>query len=177
MTRNDFLNALYRELLYLSAKERQEIMQDYEEHFDAGLEQGKTQEEICRSLGDPKEIAQTYLQQSNEEPGTQPLLAANAPAAVGVAPARSSLTNEKTLYTVLFILDIVFLALPGLPAGAGVACVGIIVLIASIAAGIFASSALLAAFFISAAVMLICAGLLTVLLIVISLRACYRRMR
>lgn len=57
MTRNDFLNALYRALLYLPAKERQEIMQDYEEHFAAGLEQGKTEEEICRALGDPGEIA------------------------------------------------------------------------------------------------------------------------
>ena len=35
MTKNDFLNTLYQSLLYLPAKERQEILQDYEEHFAA----------------------------------------------------------------------------------------------------------------------------------------------
>ena len=60
MTKNDFLNTLYQSLLYLPAKERQEILQDYEEHFAAGIEEGKAEEEICRALGDPKEIAQTY---------------------------------------------------------------------------------------------------------------------
>ena len=61
MTKNDFLNTLYQSLLYLPAKERQEILQDYEEHFAAGIEEGKAEEEICRALGDPKEIAQTCL--------------------------------------------------------------------------------------------------------------------
>ena len=56
MTKNDFLNTLYQSLLYLPAKERQEILQDYEEHFAAGIEDGKAEEEICRALGDPKEI-------------------------------------------------------------------------------------------------------------------------
>ena len=31
MTKNDFLNTLYQSLLYLPAKERQEILQDYEQ--------------------------------------------------------------------------------------------------------------------------------------------------
>ena len=69
MTKNDFLNTLYQSLLYLPAKERQEILQDYEEHFAAGIEEGKAEEEICRALGDPKEIAQTYLQQNKARPG------------------------------------------------------------------------------------------------------------
>jgi hypothetical protein len=50
-------------------------------------------------------------------------------------------------------------------------------LVASIAAGIFASSALLALFFISLAVALVSAGVLVILLIVWSLRACYRQLR
>lgn len=175
MTKNDFLNTLYRELLYLAAKERQEIMQDYEEHFEAGLEQGKTEEEICRSLGDPKEIAQTYLQQSQAGPAPQTPPA--APAGPAAAPARPSPANDRVLYTVLFILDIVFFAFPGLPTGLALAFAGVMVLIVSIAAGIFASSALLAVFLISLAIALASAGVLMILLIAWSLRACYRRMR
>ena len=33
MTKNDFLNTLYQSLLYLPAKERQEILQDYDPAF------------------------------------------------------------------------------------------------------------------------------------------------
>jgi len=58
-----------------------------------------------------------------------------------------------------------------------VAAAGAVVLVASIAAGIFASSALLALFFISLAVALVSAGVLVILLIVWSLRACYRQLR
>lgn len=168
------MNALYQALLYLSAKERQEIMQDYEEHFDAGQEQGKAEEEICRALGDPKEIAQTYLQQSKAGPGFQPLPGAAPPAP---AFATASPSNERVLYTVLFILDLIFLALPGIPSGFALVIAGVVVLIASIAAGIFASSGLLAVFFIALAVALASAGALLMLLVAWSLRACYRRMR
>lgn len=177
MTRNDFLNALYQALLYLSAKERQEIMQDYEEHFDAGQEQGKAEEEICHALGDPEEIAQTYLQQSKAGPGLQPLPAAAPPPPPAPACAAASPSNERVLYTVLFILDLIFFALPGIPSGFALVIAGVVVLIASIAAGIFASSGLLAVFFIALAVALASAGALVILLVAWSLRACYRRMR
>lgn len=185
MTRNDFLNALYRSLLYLPAKERQEIMQDYEEHFAAGLEQGKTEEEICRALGDPGEIAQTYLQQSKagEDGAYQASSAApRSPAGEATAPIRPcpsavSDNGNRVLYTVLFILDMIFFALLGIPGGFALAAAGAAILITSVAAGIFVSSALLALFFISLSIALISAGVLTILLITWSLRACYQRMR
>lgn len=77
----------------------------------------------------------------------------------------------------MLILDIVLIALPGLPAGFALAAAGAVVLVTSIVAGIFTSSALLALFFISLAVALVSAGVLVILLIVWSLRTCYRRLR
>ena len=124
MTKNDFLNTLYQSLLYLPAKERQEILQDYEEHFAAGIEEGKAEEEICRALGDPKEIAQTYLQQNKARPGAYKQDSPSNPAPVrnaGTAAAQPYPippdNGNRALFTVLLVLDIVLIALPGIPAG------------------------------------------------------------
>lgn len=60
MNRNDFLNTLDRSLGNISAEEKNDILYDYREHFNIGLSQGKTEEEICGTLGDPKTIAKQY---------------------------------------------------------------------------------------------------------------------
>lgn len=61
MNRVDFLNSLNSQLSRLSQAERTDILYDYEEHFAIGLEQGKTEEEIARSLGDPRLIARQFI--------------------------------------------------------------------------------------------------------------------
>ena len=38
----------------------QEILNDFEEHFKAGLEEGKTEQKIIESLGNPIDIAKEY---------------------------------------------------------------------------------------------------------------------
>jgi uncharacterized membrane protein len=60
MNRNDFLNTLDRSLGNISAMDRSDILYDYQEHFTIGLSEGKTEEEICGELGDPKSIAKQY---------------------------------------------------------------------------------------------------------------------
>lgn len=45
----------------ISEAERADILYDYEEHFMVGKENGKTEEEICLELGNPKEIANNYI--------------------------------------------------------------------------------------------------------------------
>lgn len=40
--------------------ESQEIINDFEEHFKVGLEEGKTEEQIIESLGNPIDIAKEY---------------------------------------------------------------------------------------------------------------------
>lgn len=61
MDRSMFISRLRDSLSSLTYKEIEEIVADYEEHFRAGLEKGKTEAEIAVSLGSPEEIARQYL--------------------------------------------------------------------------------------------------------------------
>lgn len=61
MNKEQFLKQLNDSLTRLSLEERQDILQDYEEYFAIGMEQGKTDQEISASLGNPKQIAKELL--------------------------------------------------------------------------------------------------------------------
>lgn len=60
MSRNQFLSKLRDSLRGLDEDSLREIMYDYEEHFSIGMENGKTEDEISSSLGDPEAIAGQY---------------------------------------------------------------------------------------------------------------------
>lgn len=60
MNRNEFMSRLQNTLGNISPAAKEEIMYDYREHFEIGIEQGKTEEEICSGLGDPRLIARQY---------------------------------------------------------------------------------------------------------------------
>ncbi|QNO13897.1 DUF1700 domain-containing protein [Alkalicella caledoniensis] len=60
MNKNQFLSRLRDNLRGVDGDSLKEIMYDYEEHFTIGLENGKTEEEISASLGDPEAIAAQY---------------------------------------------------------------------------------------------------------------------
>jgi len=61
MNKEQFLTELDAALKYISAEERQDILQDFEEHFAVGREEGKTEEEIAAGLGSPRQIAKEML--------------------------------------------------------------------------------------------------------------------
>jgi hypothetical protein len=61
MIKDEFMREMERDLDKVSEAERREILYDYEEHFRIGRENGKTEEEICMELGDPREIASSYI--------------------------------------------------------------------------------------------------------------------
>ncbi|MFT8322287.1 MAG: DUF1700 domain-containing protein [Bacillus sp. (in: firmicutes)] len=61
MNKDQFLKQLSADLNRLSHEERQDIIQDYEEHFLIGLEEGKTENEIAEALGSPQQIAKELL--------------------------------------------------------------------------------------------------------------------
>ncbi|MGE7877606.1 DUF1700 domain-containing protein [Peribacillus muralis] len=61
MNKEQFLKQLNDSLKKLSLEERQDILQDYEEYFAIGMEQGKTDQEISTSLGNPKQISRELL--------------------------------------------------------------------------------------------------------------------
>lgn len=57
MNKEQFLKLLNKGIKNLPEEEREDILRDFEEHFQIGLAEGKTEEEISRSLGSPKQIA------------------------------------------------------------------------------------------------------------------------
>lgn len=61
MTKDKFLQELLEHLRKLPEEERNDILYDYEEHFQFGIEEGKTEEEIIKALGSPKAIAKETL--------------------------------------------------------------------------------------------------------------------
>ncbi|WP_285768746.1 DUF1700 domain-containing protein [Peribacillus sp. SI8-4] len=61
MNKEQFIKQLNDALTRLSLEERQDILQDYEEYFAIGMEQGKTDQEISASLGNPKQISKELL--------------------------------------------------------------------------------------------------------------------
>lgn len=60
MNRNEFMEQLRNGLNGISQEEIEDILYDYEEHFEIGLSKGKTEEEIAKELGNPKSIAKAY---------------------------------------------------------------------------------------------------------------------
>lgn len=61
MNKDIFLKELRTYLQQLSEEEREDIIQDFEEHFVNGMEEGKTEEEISAALGSPHHIAKEML--------------------------------------------------------------------------------------------------------------------
>jgi|GEM_PF-2052118 len=58
MNKKEFMRRLKECLVGLNQTDKREILLDYEEHFLDGIKEGRTEEEISESLGDPKEIAE-----------------------------------------------------------------------------------------------------------------------
>lgn len=58
--KQEFMDALRHYLSDFGNDEREEILYDYEEHFRIGMESGKTEDELIKELGSPKDIAAQY---------------------------------------------------------------------------------------------------------------------
>lgn len=71
MNKVEYLDALKEALKDTDKEIMEEILADYEEHFQVGLENGKTEEQICEDLGSiedlVKEIKEVYTSQSTTE--------------------------------------------------------------------------------------------------------------
>src|SRR5258708_1960548 len=60
MSKDKFIQDLRDGLRGIPETEKKDILSDYEEHFRAGREQGKTEEHIAASLGNAKTIAKQF---------------------------------------------------------------------------------------------------------------------
>lgn len=60
MNRQTYIEILRNNLTNLSYEEIEEIINDVNEHYTIGLEEGKTEEEISKLLGSPIDMAKLY---------------------------------------------------------------------------------------------------------------------
>jgi uncharacterized membrane protein len=60
MNKKDYINKLSSYLGGIPVEERQDVISDFEEHFKEGLAEGRTEEEIADSLGDPRALANQF---------------------------------------------------------------------------------------------------------------------
>ena len=99
MTRQEYISALKNALRALPEPDITDIAQDFEEHFEIGLSQGKTEHEIAAELGDPTVVAGTYFEESLEDIGhTMKESAAHTAAAAAAASSanRAAMTAPGT---------------------------------------------------------------------------------
>ncbi|MEK5359133.1 DUF1700 domain-containing protein [Peribacillus castrilensis] len=61
MNKEQFLKQLNASLTRLSLEEREDILQDYKEYFEIGMEEGKSEQEISKSLGNPRQISKELM--------------------------------------------------------------------------------------------------------------------
>lgn len=132
MNKQEFLTGLRRALGGMSEQEKTEILYDYEEHFRVGQADGKDEQAIAASLGNPRLLGRSYridsLLEDSPEGG-----APKARAVVGAVFASLSLS----LFNVIFVLGPfagLLGALAGLWAGAvSLAASGVASLLAPVA--------------------------------------------
>ena len=60
MNKKEFLDKLSRYLRSVPREDEQDIMSDFEEHFEMGIKEGRSEEELAGALGDPRTIANQF---------------------------------------------------------------------------------------------------------------------
>ncbi|HHU91175.1 MAG TPA: DUF4097 family beta strand repeat protein [Clostridiaceae bacterium] len=71
MNRTQYLMALYDALKDIPSQERTDVISEYREYFRIEMENGRTEEEICSSLGDPVTLAYAIKQRRGYGPDSQ----------------------------------------------------------------------------------------------------------
>ena len=66
MKKREFLEELDKILTKRKYSDKEEVLKDFEEHFIVGEQEGKSEEEIAKLLGDPKDIAEQFKEDIEE---------------------------------------------------------------------------------------------------------------
>lgn len=195
MTKVEFLQKLSNSLSQLSFPERQEIIQDFEEHFSAGIDMGKTEEQICAELGTPEACAASYLsgaaqqpQQQNPSEGSdnrqaygagayKPSVPYNPTAQYNSAAAPEIDPNARRnqfIWRIIFFF-FVLCAFGVYPTAIGLMASPIIVALAAIFMVAAVPTAAMTVFLVSLCITLFTAGLLTFLIMTWLLKLSYKK--
>ena len=174
MTKTEFLQELYNHLSPLTPAERDDIIADFEEHFQAGAERGKSEEQICAELGNPYTCALQYLRTAQ---GAQPQSGQTPPPQYGTQPpyrAAQPVRRANLPWAIAFFIA-VFLAIGIYPASALLVLSPIFIVIATVFLAAVVPSGTMVGLLISVAVMLCAAGVLGLLVTTWFLKLSYRR--
>lgn len=113
MKKYEFMYRLDKALGSIAESEKNDIMNDYEEHFRIGAENGKTDDEICDSLGNPEELAKSYLDGTEQNAQTNSGVSDG-----GTLPQQNTQTtaaktdDSKVVGIVALVLLIIFVFIP-----------------------------------------------------------------
>ena len=195
MTKIEFLQQLYNLLGGLPAEERDDIIADFEEHFSVGTSEGKSEEQICSELGDPKSGAAHYL---NDEPkkadavygaekNDNPRYETKASDVIGASPRpqnargggyygteKGNPQRNHMLWSILFFLG-VFAAIGVYPSSIGMMASFFACLFFAGVTGAIAASPAAFGFVFSIGIMLFAAGLFLFLFMTWFLKLSWRR--
>jgi len=61
MNKKEYISALRAQLRRLPSDDVEEIVKEFDSHFEIGLSEGKSESDIAAKLGSPEEVAQIYL--------------------------------------------------------------------------------------------------------------------
>lgn len=67
MKKKEFLDELDKVLTKRNYPDKEDVIKDFEEHFRIGEEEGKSEEEIAKLLGNPDDIADQFKEEEIEE--------------------------------------------------------------------------------------------------------------
>ena len=60
MNKKEFLDSMSKYLRSVPREDEQDIINDFEEHFEIGKKEGRSEEEMAESLGDPRALANQF---------------------------------------------------------------------------------------------------------------------
>lgn len=67
MNKNDYLKELKKHLKHMNKEEKEDILNEYDTHFYSGQQEGKSESDVCKELGNPKLIGKELTATSSVE--------------------------------------------------------------------------------------------------------------
>lgn len=139
MNKDKFLSILHVHLSVLPPEERDELLEDYEAHFAFGKQNGKSESDIARELGDPAELAKEAIGERNTH--SEPLYWTKPTAGeIGFPTPRP---HRPIFITIMIYIGLIFLNLVIVPTlfsfwvgGASIAISAVASLISPLALGL-----------------------------------------
>lgn len=139
MNKDEFLSILHTHLSVLPPEERDELLEDYEAHFAFGKQNGKSESEIARELGEPAELAKEAIGERNAH--SEPLYWTKPAAEAIVLPTPRP--HRPIFITIMIYIGLIFLNLVIVPTlfsfwvgGASIAISAVASLISPLALGL-----------------------------------------